>query len=102
MIVSPRRLILAITLATCDQDKTTTFMSHYTLYKDKNLGKFFYSHIVYMRIKNYLHIHYMRIKKYPHIHYMRIKLTFIYTSYIQYIATIASYLQNIQHSFFDS
>ena len=61
--------------ATCDQDKTTTFMSHYTLYADKKFRQFFYPHIVYMRIKDYPHIHYMRIKDYPHIHYIWIKRT---------------------------
>ena len=42
-----------------------------------NSGHFFYPHIVYTRIKNYLHIHYMRIKNYLHIHYMRITTSFI-------------------------
>ena len=29
--------------ATCEQDKTTTFMSHYTLYADKKFRQFFLS-----------------------------------------------------------
>ena len=79
MIVSPRRLILAITLAPPVikiKQQLLCLNIHYM--RIKNLGHFFYLHIVYMRINNYPHIHYTRIKNYPHIHYMRIKPTIIF------------------------
>ena len=75
MIVSPRRLILAITLAPPvikikqqgGSVQFLTFMSQYTLYVDKKIMPFIYGwlypHVVYMRIIVYPHIHYMRIKK---------------------------------------
>ena len=76
MIVSPRRLILAITLAppVINIKQQLLFLTTHNM-RIKNLDHFFNPPIVHMQINNYPHKNYMRIKNYPHINYMWIKPT---------------------------